>query len=118
MYLMLQTLLALRLRIVDRMRHLEPRSTFLAWLILAYLSMYPYAKDTVAGISRWWLLMEGVEADLEAVSLAAEELLAWNWLIVIHTIPGRRIYGLNQARQLLLQRFIKNPSPNSLHAKE
>jgi hypothetical protein len=36
--------------------------------------------------------MEGIEADLEAVSLAAEELLAWNWLIVIHTISGRGVF--------------------------
>lgn len=99
------------------MKNHEQKSTILAWLILAHLSMHPYAKDTAAGISRWWLRMEGVETDLEAVSLATEQLLAWNWLIVIQTFPGGRIYGLNQARQLFLQRFLQNPSLDSTHAK-
>jgi hypothetical protein len=52
---------------------------------------------------------------MKAVSLAAEQLLTYNWLIVIQPFSGERIYGLNRTRQLFLQRFLETPPVNSLY---
>ncbi len=83
------------------------------WLLprrlLSYLAVYPDAKDTERGISRWWLGMEGGDADLRAVTLAAERLVRQGWLSSRQLSPSERLYRLDPARRMDLHRVVNDP---------
>jgi hypothetical protein len=81
----------------------------LAWLILSYLSVYPFAADTVVGISRWWLVAEGFEVDMLAVAVVLEQLALYGWLKVLQLPDQKRLYKLNQARRPLLDNLFRHP---------
>jgi hypothetical protein len=81
----------------------------LAWLILSYLSVYPFAADTVVGISRWWLVVEGFEVDMLAVAVVVEQLVLCGWLKALQLPGQKRLYQLNQARRPLLENVLRHP---------
>lgn len=83
---------------------------FLPWLILGYLSVHPDAKDTVVGISRWWLYMV---ADVKSVTIALDQLVIRGWLNAVTASSGERIYALNQDHRVTLRRFLEDPSLKS-----
>ena len=83
-----------------------------AWVILGYLCSHPEAKDTAAGIGKWWLRTEGIEADMDRVRGALDYLVQWGWLTATGSYSGRTVYGLNKERQPFLQHFLQGrPTP-------
>lgn len=89
---------------------LVQRNNVVAWLILGYLCSHPEAKDTVAGIGKWWLRTEGIEADMDRVQVALDYLVGWGWLTAAGSHSGLTVYGLNKERQPVLQRFLQSQS--------
>lgn len=85
----------------------ENGNDILAWVILGYLCSHPDAKDTVAGIARWWLRGEGVQVEMIRVDGALEYLKRRGWLTTRGEGAAHRVYGLNKARQQGLQDFLQ-----------
>lgn len=73
--------------------------TDVAWLILGYLSSYPEAKDTVAGVQQWWI--GGMQASMDArrVQGALDELVKAGWLLSNERRGTGIVYGLNADRR-------------------
>lgn len=84
----------------------QPRNNIYAWLILGYLCSHPDAKDTAAGISKWWLPSEGIHADRQRVTDALEYLNQRGWLTTRGESAALKVYGLNIDRRLALQTFL------------
>jgi hypothetical protein len=93
---------------MDRPSSLEHRN--IAWLILAYLSCSPDAKDTAEGVQKWW--MSGMQASMDAkrVQGALDELVKAGWLISSERRGTGIVYGLNADRRQEL-RLILPPHP-------
>jgi hypothetical protein len=77
-----------------------------AWSILGYLCLHPYAKDTAAGVAKWWLSAEGPEMTRSEVEEALSYLTVCGWLITFRNGSPHPIYGLNPVRREELQRFL------------
>lgn len=77
-----------------------------AWLILAYLSHHPDAKDTVDGIQQWWVgsLRSGIDA--RRVQGALEDLVTAGWLVSTDRLVTGIVYGLNAARRQELRHML------------
>lgn len=84
---------------------MSKRGDVVAWVILGHLYTHPGSKDTVAGIWKWWLHAEGVDAPLERVRLAVEHLVEAGWVTSSAGYSGILIYGLNPSRRVALQRL-------------
>lgn len=78
-----------------------------AWLILGHLCSHPDAKDTVAGIEKWWLRTEGIDVDMRRVRGALDYLVQLGWLRLMRNHSGFIVYGLNKERLPALQRFLQ-----------
>ena len=81
-----------------------------AWLILGYLCSHPEAKDTAAGIRKWWFRTDGIEPDMDRIQAALDYLIRWGWLIATDNRSGLTVYGLNKERQPALQKFLQSQS--------
>ncbi|HEX9137074.1 MAG TPA: hypothetical protein VF905_09040, partial [Nitrospirota bacterium] len=77
-----------------------------AWLILGYLCSHPDAKDTVEGVGSWWLNGEGIDVEAEVVRGSLDYLVNLGWLTAIKRHADVTVYGLNQNRRHVLQRFL------------
>lgn len=44
-------------------------------MILDYIGKHPDARDTLEGITRWWLHLEKIESSVDDVSIALESLI-------------------------------------------
>lgn len=86
------------------------KNNVVAWLILGYLCSHPDAKDTVAGVGKWWLRSEGIEVEMRRVRSALDYLVQWGWLRVMGSDSGVIVYGLNKERLPALQRFVQGQS--------
>jgi hypothetical protein len=97
---------------MDRIRFLE--HTDAAWLILRYLSSYPDAKDTVAGVQQWW--MGGMQATLNTrkVQGALDELVKAGWLLSSERRGTGAVYRLNADRRQELWHIL----PAARHGQE
>ena len=70
-----------------------PRLDRVVAAIEAYLTSHPVAADSAAGIARWWLGQEGIEAGVDEVQGALERLVE-NGVVRARTLPGgERIYS-------------------------
>lgn len=66
--------------------------------ILAYLSIHPSAKDTLVGITEWWLLEQRIRYETDRVEAALAE-LAEKGFILQEERPGvGPVYWLNTDR--------------------
>ena len=64
-----------------------------AEVIEAYLATHPEAADSVEGIARWWVGRGGVEAGIEDVQGALEQLVEAG-SVQARTLPdGERVYS-------------------------
>ncbi len=79
-----------------------------AWLILGYLCSHPDAKDTVEGVGSWWLNGEGIDVEAEIVRGSLDYLVNLGWLMTVKRHTGVTVYGLNQNRRHVLQRFLQS----------
>ena len=84
----------------------QPRNNIYAWVILGYLCSHPDAKDTAAGISKWWLPSEGIHADRQRVTDALEYLNQLGWLTTRGKDCTLKVYSLNKDRRPVLQQFL------------
>ena len=68
--------------------------------ILRYLVAHPDAKDTVDGITRWWLAPradpDGHQWNRDVVQEAIDELVARGWVVRRETTPSHVLYGLDK----------------------
>lgn len=64
--------------------------------ILSYLMRHPEAKDTLEGITQWWLAADSAAA---AVDRALEGLVEKGWVAVWNVGARRRVYGLERERR-------------------
>lgn len=78
-----------------------------AWLILGYFCSYPDAKDTAEAVGNWWLNGEGIDVDAEVLRGSLDYLVRLGWLRETARPAGITVYGLNQKRRSLLQRFMR-----------
>ncbi|HEU4686626.1 MAG TPA: hypothetical protein VFS39_19115 [Nitrospira sp.] len=78
-----------------------------AWSILGYLCLHPYAKDTALGIGKWWLAAGGLDATSGDVARALNYLAMSGWLISFSNGTRHPIYGLNPERREELHRYLE-----------
>jgi hypothetical protein len=64
-------------------------------LILGYLRRNPRAKDTIEGITEWWLLEERIIRAQTAVQEALDQLVAQGYVLAERTFDGRVLYSAN-----------------------
>ena len=76
--------------------------------ILDYLIQHPNAKDTIEGISQWWLPKEEGASQRKDVEAALDWLVAKGWLT--ERAPAQTLFGLNRERVAEIQRFLQEPN--------
>jgi hypothetical protein len=67
-------------------------------LILGYLRRHPQAKDTIEGITEWWLLEERIVRAELAIQAALDELVADGRVLRESQFDGRVFYRANPSR--------------------
>jgi hypothetical protein len=95
---------------MDNRPDISEENNVVAWLILGYLCSNPEAKDTAAGVRKWWLSGEGIDADTDVVRGALDYLVKWGWLTTTEGYAGLSVYGLNKNRQDVVRRFLQSQS--------
>jgi len=78
-----------------------------AFIILDYLLKTPEAKDTLEGISRWWLLKEQIDISVEKISDALQYLIKNNYVQVLEYPEQNKFYTVNKE---IFKEFRKNLS--------
>lgn len=69
-----------------------------AFSILHYLVKQPRAKDTLQGISEWWILKEQIFQSVEGVSKALDLLISKGFVVIIEYENQEKYYQLNEAK--------------------
>lgn len=72
--------------------------SWLAYAILNYLVQHPLAKDTLEGISKWWILREQVAQSVEKTSKALGYLKSRGFLIEKQYPDQQKYYHINAAK--------------------
>ncbi len=75
--------------------------------ILRYLIVHADAKDTLAGICRWWLPQCDVEWTEAAIQAALEDLVGRGWVTRRQTTHAQTLYGLNKEKHEEIQAFLR-----------
>jgi hypothetical protein len=78
----------------------QPRSAEerIALRILAYLEEHPQAKDTIEGISQWWLAGEGSQHKIAGLERALAHLLSKKLIVSTQGKGLPRCYAVNPAK--------------------
>jgi hypothetical protein len=84
-----------------------PRNFALA--ILRYVDRYPEAKDTIEGITQWWLRRERSTRVLRDVEGAVAWLLAHDFLLETRRPGVPPYYWLNPQRRAEIATMLKCP---------
>ncbi|KKO20035.1 MAG: hypothetical protein BROFUL_01234 [Candidatus Brocadia fulgida] len=66
--------------------------------ILAYLSEYPDAEDTLEGVAEWWLLKQKVRHKASEVKESLSELVAQGILLEHKGKDAHIYYRINRSR--------------------
>jgi hypothetical protein len=69
----------------------------LSLLVVAYLALFPDAKDTVEGIRKWWIPSSMAQPRLDELHVVLEDLVARSWLLKSRSPASLELYGLNKA---------------------
>lgn len=80
--------------------------------ILAYCLAHPDAKDTAAGILKWWFPRSGNPWRAEEVGEALEWMTAQEWLTSRALANTAQLYGLNKEKVTEIETFLIN-SPSA-----
>ncbi len=67
----------------------------IARMILEYIRKHPDGKDTLMGITKWWLHLEKVEKSVNDVSIALESLIKDGILERLVIKGGNSIYKIS-----------------------
>ena len=70
----------------------------LIYNILYYLYRNPDAKDTLEGITRWWLLQERIDQKLEEVASCLDFLVSKGFIIEKTIDNKRKYYQVNREK--------------------
>ena len=73
--------------------------------ILRYLLGHPEAKDTAAGIGKWWKEADAPEWSPEEVEGALQWLVFRHWVLVRQTARGK-LFGANPDQIEEIRRFL------------
>lgn len=65
--------------------------------IIAYLKRYPDSADTLEGIAKWWIELEGIDQAVEEVAAAIELLLGEGVLMEIPYERKSSLYRLAES---------------------
>ncbi len=66
--------------------------------ILNYLLKHPSAKDTLEGITVWWILDEQISQAIEEVSKALNYLVSHEFVVVIKYRNQEKYYQINKEK--------------------
>ena len=69
-----------------------------AFIILDYLLKTPEAKDTLEGISKWWLLKEQIDISVDKISDALQYLISNDYIQVLEYPDQNKFYTINKAK--------------------
>lgn len=81
--------------------------------ILAYCLAHPDAKDTAAGILKWWFPRSANPWRPDEVGDALEWMTAQEWLTSRAVVNTAQLYGLNKEKITEIEAFLINPPPAS-----
>lgn len=81
--------------------------TELALRILRYLYANPNAKDTLDGITEWWLLRVKIEEAVKDVANAISWLVAKGFVLQKQLPDSTTIYTINPGNKKNVHQFIK-----------
>ena len=87
--------------------------------ILRYLVEHPDAKDTIEGITRWWIppqRPEGDEWKRDLVQGAMDELVARGWIVRRETTPSHVVYGLDKQHLTTIANSVRSESADDPRA--
>ncbi len=77
--------------------------------ILAYLSEYPDAEDTLQGIVQWWLLEQRIRHQTAVVRRALHHLVASGMLIESRTPRAPIRYRMNKRKKKEIGDLLRGP---------
>jgi hypothetical protein len=66
--------------------------------VLSYLSRHPEAKDTIEGITEWWLLEQRIHVAEMVVKKALADLVDRGLIVQNRAGDGKVYYSLNKER--------------------
>jgi hypothetical protein len=81
--------------------------------ILRYLVEHPDAKDTIEGITRWWIQPQRPERDewkRDLVQDAMDELVARGWVVRRDITPSNVVYGLDKQHLTTITNRVRSES--------
>jgi hypothetical protein len=84
------------------------REERIALQILRYMEEHPQAKDTIEGISQWWLAREAGEYRLADVERAVTRLVAKDLIVTNNRKGSARCYGANPRRLEAISKILKS----------
>jgi hypothetical protein len=79
----------------------------IALRILEYLKEHPQAKDTIEGISLWWLELEAGRYRLADIAAALSLLLSRNLIVSTQLKGSPRCYAVNPRKLDEIDRILK-----------
>ena len=79
----------------------------LASHILAYLNSNPSAKDTLEGITEWWLSRGKIEEAVKDVANAISWLVAKGFVLQQQLPDSTTIYSINPRKKIKVHQFIE-----------
>jgi len=80
----------------------------IALRILAYLKEHPHAKDTIEGISQWWLGSEADKHRLADLERALSSLISKKLIVSKHMKGSPRWYAVNPRKLEEISRILKS----------
>lgn len=76
--------------------------------ILVYLLKHPSAKDTVEGVSQWWMGGEPTTYRQDEIQEALSSLVARRILTKRETVQSKTLYSLNPEMMEEIHRFVED----------
>lgn len=85
----------------------SPNELKVAYTILNYLNKHPSAKDTLHGITSWWILKDHIDQSVQRVSKALDFLVSQGFIIVKQYINQEKYYRINEEKFKEIRRTLR-----------
>ncbi len=79
--------------------------------LLSYLLRHPEARDTVEGMTRWWLLEEEIHERLTEISQGIASLVKQGFILEERHGTSLPLYRLNPEKKEEVKRFVERLLP-------